>query len=451
MASNQDEGIALTVENAWHNYDLHIYEVTEKKNELALLGFRFEFSRLKSGSRGLTAEIVVYLEGRGDTLDRPPKQFYGPTEVNLLATSWRQNAGLKGTLEKGLPEYQWEGLLQNIISTTITDFRGSMSQASSNEYEQDEDEYPFLVNPFIMESGVTVLFGPGGTGKSTLALGMALSVASDKPHIGDFVHKSGPVLWVDYEANHKEVFDRLNAVLRETGDEHPEHAIHYRKYGSKFVDIVSDIRREIRELKPELIVVDSVANARRGDANGAEDTVNMFAVMNTLEVPVLAIDHMSAEAAARQDFTKPYGTVYTSNEARLTWGVMVNESASTPEVKQLNMKMSKQNIIKQADARGIVLRYESFETGKVRSLKFTENAGIWDADFNSMTNSERLIRVFKENGTRYLTKKQLEEDAEMSQSVVYRTIAAMDNGGIVEKKSLSTSGGGMAYRLVETQ
>ena len=445
-----DGGVPLYVTDAWHNYDVHIYQTEEKGT--GLTGYRFEFGRMKSGSRGLTAEVKVYQTYNGQKGDPAPSHIYGPVEFNLLAGTWRNKGGIVGALSDGLPEFEWLDVLQSIISTTIDKFRGSMEQAASSEYEQDESSHPYLLTPFIMESGVTVLFGPGGTGKSTLALGMAMSITSGIAYVGDMVHRVGPVLWVDYEANHKEVFDRQVAVLRASGHDHPPYDIHYRKYGAKFADIASDIRHAINELHPVLIVVDSVANARLGDANAAEATVAMFAVMNTLQVPVLAIDHMSAEAASKQDFTKPYGSVYTTNEARATWGVMLNESASTPEIRQLNMKMSKQNVIRQAEPRGIVMRYESFETGKIRTLEFKENAGIWDAEFNPLSNSERIVRVFKEHGDQYLTKRQIESGSEMGESTVYRTVKSMEAGGLVVKKKLSDNQGGLwGYKLVENQ
>ena len=445
------DGVSLYVKDAWHSYDMHTYQ-TERQPE-GLTGYLFEFARMRSSSRGLTAEVKVFQTYNGTETVDAPTQMYGPVEFNLLSGSWRNKAGIVGALQHGLPEFEWLDILQKIISTTIDSFRGSMEQGRGRDYEQDEDSYPFLLTPYISESGVTVLFAPGGTGKSTLAVLMAMSVTNGVAYIGEMVHEQGNVLWVDYEANKKEVFDRQLAVFRgEGGEHHPEFDIHYRRYAAKFSDIASDVRHHIKELDPKLIVVDSVANARLGDANAAEATVAMFAVMGTLQVPVLAIDHMSAEAAAKQDFTKPYGSVYTTNEARLTWGVMTSESASTPERRQLNLKMAKQNTIKQAEARGIVLGYESFSTGKIRSLTVKENGGIWDGEFNPLSNSERVIRVFMEHGSEYMTKRQLEEGSEMHESVVYRTIKAMEVGGIVEKKKLGgQQGGAWGYKLVESQ
>ena len=429
----------IGVVEAFHSIDLHIYDCVES---IGAFEFRFEFARLKNASGTLTAEVTVY--GTSITKpDMPPKRLLGPMVQNLLAGTWQRNVA--GVLEEQLSSYDWKAILTEIIPTTIEHHRGSLRVNDNKNWEQEEGHNPFLLNPFIAASGVTVLFGPGGTGKSTLAVAMALSVMTGEPVIGEEVNRIGPVLWLDYEADENEVFERELALRRGVGmgDKDTPYLLHYMKVGAKFVDSVSVIRRQILDTDSVLLVVDSVANARRGDAFGPEDTVHMFAVMGSMGVPVLAIDHMTKEASKKGDMSSPYGTVFTSNEARLTWGVVEAENGSTPDDKQLNMVMAKQNRFRGGRPRGVVLGYESFPTGIVKVLKITENEGVWDDGLSTL---QRVMRVLRQSPAQWFMIHEIVERSESGQKSVEKEVRRLFEEDVIERKQLEGAGKPYGYR-----
>ena len=427
----------IGVVEAFHSIDLHIYECVEG---LGAWEFRFEFARMRDSSGTLTAEVTVYAESKTNP-DLPNKRLLGPMVQNLLAGTWERN--IAQALDKRLGGYDWSGRLTEIIPKTVEQHRGLQDVDHTHDWEQIEGDNPFLLKPFIAANGVTVLFGPGGTGKSTLAVALALSIITGDAVMGDEVNQIGPVLWLDYEADVNEVFERELALRRGLGIGETPYPLHYMRVGSKFVNSTSTIRHQLRETNAVLLIVDSIANARRGDAFGPEDTVNMFAVMGSLGVPVLAIDHMSAEAAAKSDFTKPYGTVFTSNEARLTWGVVEAEMSSTPEDKQLNLKMAKQNRFKGGQPRGLVLSYESFPTGIVKVLRLTENEGVW-AD--GITVLQRVLRVLRENPEQWYMIHEIVDRSEAGQKSVEKEVKRLHEEGLIERKQLEGRGKPFAYR-----
>jgi len=439
-----DSSTPIGVVEAFHSIDLHIYNCVEA---IGAFEFTFEFARLKDSSGTLTAEVTVYAQSVTQP-DLPPKRLLGPMVQNLLAGTWERN--VSQALEKRLGGYDWWGILTEIIPTTIEQHRGMQRVTDNHEWEQEEGHNPFLLNPFVAASGVTVLFGPGGTGKSTLAVAMALSIMTGEPVIGDSVNRIGPVLWLDYEADENEVMERELALRRGIGmgDKETPYKLHYMKVGSKFVNSVSPIRRQLRETDAVLLVVDSVANARRGDAFGPEDTVHMFAVMGSLGVPVLAIDHMTKKAASDGDMSSPYGTVFTSNEARLTWGVTESEEASTLDDKQLNMVMAKQNRFRGGRPRGLILGYESFPTGIVKTLTIIENEGVWE---NGLTITQRVLRVLRDQPMKWHMVHEITDRSEANSKTVEKEVKRLFDEGLIERKKLEGQGGPLGYREATTE
>jgi hypothetical protein len=437
----------LKIEDAWHSPDLHIYQAVEA---MGMFRYRFEFSRLRSSGSALHSEVVVYMDIDGMKEGPPPtRRVLGPMSINLLAGTWMKSNGLVGMLDSLQEDLDWLTLLQDIIPTTIDKQRGLLDVASNLTWEQDEEAQPYLIQPFVAASGVTVLFGPGGTGKSTLAAALALTVMSGESILGDFVNDTGPVLWIDYEADMNEPFMREAAFRRFLGMEIAEHQMRYIKPAAKFIDSLSVIRREIHEVKPKMVVLDSIANARRGDANTAEDTVALFSVMGQLGVPVLAIDHMSAEAAAKQDMTKPYGSVFTTNGARMTWGVLPNETASTEESKFLNMAMAKVNVVAGKIERGVRLNYWSYDTGLVKALQAEQVAPKWQKE--ETTTESKLLRVLGRYENEYLEVGVAAKEAEVAASSAARVLGELFDDSEVVRKKLGGRGDPWGYKIAGTR
>ena len=75
------------------------------------------------------------------------------------------------------------------------------------EHKIDTTATTWRLRPFLEEGEPTLLFGPGGSGKSYLAMTMAYLVASGNQHLGLEPAKGG-VLYCDYEAT-------LNVAVRD--------------------------------------------------------------------------------------------------------------------------------------------------------------------------------------------------------------------------------------------
>lgn len=441
-----DDVYGIRLVDAHHSEDLHIYETVE---DTELLTFRFEFARMRDRSDRLSAEITVWMEFNGQ--DSPPKRVMGPVEQNLLSSTWARS--LAKPLQDQTPEYDWHGILAELIPTTIEHHRGFVRMTSAKQWKPDPEASPFIINPFVAASGVTVLFGAGMTGKSTIAVAMAMGVRTGMDMFGYEIDPAdaGPVLWVDYEAHEDEVYERdlaLRLGMGKSADWHPEHELYYARMRGKFANSTSEIRRRVHESGAKMIVVDSVANARGGDAVGAEETIRLFKAMGSLEMPVLAIDHLTKQDVREKDTVTPYGSVFTINEARLMWSVQLNESASMlPATRMLNMKMEKQNRFAHKPPRGWLMEYESNEHDIISQLKITSKSGVDDLKASG-TKESRIMYVLSNHPNEYITAARIASEGQLELQGTKNELTRMAKAGTITIGNEKAEHGAFMYGII---
>lgn len=176
---------------------------------------------------------------------------------------------------------------------------------------------PYLLLPFVVEGGASILFAEGGAGKSMLALAMATSVATGEEILPNVIPtRTGPVLYLDWEWDAETHAERLRAICEGAGIETPTNLVHYRHEMASVWEAAPTIRRRIAELGAVFVVVDSLGFARGGEPESADLTLKTFASFRTFGVPVLALDHVAKNAT---DKKYSFGSVYTTNAARITW------------------------------------------------------------------------------------------------------------------------------------
>jgi len=113
----------------------------------------------------------------------------------------------------------------------------------------------WLVEGLAFRGGLTILSGPGGAGKSYLALALAHAVANGSHWLGQFpVKESGPVVYVDAERGRLLMGRRLREIEVSAGRPSDVHFV-FRppKLDPAF------LRSLAREHKPALMVLDSLS------------------------------------------------------------------------------------------------------------------------------------------------------------------------------------------------
>jgi len=147
------------------------------------------------------------------------------------------------------------------------------------------EEIPELVNYWVRIGDLTLLVGPGGLGKSTIALSLALSLAGGVPFLGFEVPSPEKVLYLDLEMGEYEFRTRLNTL----GPQFPDIArqnFHWLSLPGKDVRSFrinregdkSRLLNELDIIRPKLLVVDNHSRFHSGDANKEADMIPMVVI-----------------------------------------------------------------------------------------------------------------------------------------------------------------------------
>ena len=177
----------------------------------------------------------------------------------------------------------------------------------------------FLLSPYVEYGGPTVVFAEGGSGKSLFSLAVAFTVATGVPVLGLTPTTSCPVLYLDWESDAATHAARLRSLAAGVNKPVPTGRIFYRQQAASLAESAPHLRRLIAEQQIGFIVVDSLGAARGGEPESADTTLRLFGAARTLGVPWLGVDHVAKALGAKA--TTPFGSVFTVNQARLTWGM----------------------------------------------------------------------------------------------------------------------------------
>lgn len=171
----------------------------------------------------------------------------------------------------------------------------------------------------------TILSADGGTGKSYLAIFLALCIALSQPFFGRRV-RPGPVLLVDFELELDEQERRVWQVLQGMGREPDDPALVNRLYyyctreslGSQ--EAHHKIRCLIKEHGIVMTVLDSLTIGSIGaDVSSSTDVIDIMHEVGTWGTSFI-LDHISKGAASgNASAATSFGSVFKRNLARSMW------------------------------------------------------------------------------------------------------------------------------------
>lgn len=185
---------------------------------------------------------------------------------------------------------------------------------------------------FIPLQGVTMLYGDGGTGKSLLALQLAVSTALSSPWIGLTV-RTGRVLVFSCEDPLDEIHIRLNSIVDQQGSslddlttiklvpmagENCLLATKDRNGVIKTTPVFDALDALCADFRPNLIIIDNAVDVFGGDANDAAQVKQFMHALTRLSLahgaPLFLLAHPSRAGMANG--TGDAGSVHWSNSAR---------------------------------------------------------------------------------------------------------------------------------------
>ena len=278
------------------------------------------------GQFDMEAEVTRLHEARNSTQGEVIFRYLGSPQGRRLIA--RKQISLTSgapqfvnTLKKIAPseDINWDKVMEELCYLVLERHREGEPTINLATYQPKPRQW--IIEPFLEKSGPTVLFGPGGSGKSFIALAMATGVAAGIDVMGKTIGGPTPVLYLDLEVEIDEHARRFKA-LRRGLNLSDEGVLVYKRIRSPLHTVVDSLAREVAEGEYGMVVIDSLGKASGGEPESAEVKLRTFMAIDQLRVPCLCVDHLSKDAMRQQDGRlSPYGSIYTENSARLTWSV----------------------------------------------------------------------------------------------------------------------------------
>lgn len=280
--------------------------------------------RIKSRSGQVHGELAV----RSNDPFAPEDGHLLQSDFNVSSLTSRKTTGEWLGRRAPKVEADWQSMLEEFCRRVLAAEREGLPIVSVGSQPQREAA-PYLVYPAVPLNRATILFGPGGSGKSFLAAGLAVSVSTGTTVVAGWTpNRPGKVLVLDWEADAEEWNDRIAMVARGCGVEAP--AIAYRSCVAPLTEQVEEVARYVLDNMIDLVIVDSVGMASPGGREGTdanEATIRLFQAIRVLKTSVLLIDHVSKAGNEKESGAgNPYGSIFKVNLARMTWELRREDS-----------------------------------------------------------------------------------------------------------------------------
>jgi hypothetical protein len=345
------------------------------------------------------------------------------------STGWKTIATMA---EKRISGVDWVGAM-TVVTQECMERLETGSPNVRLGAEGDGDDEPFILKPFIANSGATVLYGEGGLSKSLIALAMSLSVSTGVPIFGREPHLVGPVMYFDYEDDSSAHDRRVRALCRSFGIPTSEVNIYHHALTAKVTTAKREMRRRVEESGAVLGILDSVGMGRGGSAIAAEDTIRMFRALREVGVPFLAIDHVSKEAKDKKGGdVDAYGSIYTMNSARLAWS-LTRQHTGKPEDIHIHAINRKANHVRTAPPQTIAIRYHNDDRGVPERIDI-ETGNEFGMLMPAVGTHERVQMYLTGTGNEWTTYAELEEQLGIPSATI-RSMVSRDGGSTFEVES----------------
>jgi hypothetical protein len=358
--------VPLPAPNSTFSDDLYRFHWPE-------LGVECLLERFSERKDDIAAELTVNVD---DPL-RGGRLYSG----RLLLIGPNSRRDVQRNLEERI-DIDWAGVLEQLCLLARDRYRKGEPPVDLSQVEYQEQAH-FLLAPFVVRKGITIPYGDGGTAKSLLTLHWCVRLALEGI-------KSLYLDWEDDAATHAE---RLYAICAGMEIDVPQEMIFYQHRSVPLASSVREVRRFIAEKGVEHSVVDSVGMAA-GDPNDHGLMIEAVRAARSLDVAATLVHHLPKDA---RDKTKPFGSVYASNEARITWLV---EKAQEEETDELAIALTnhKYNRGRLQGKRAYRLRFIN-DRDTLLSVSFDETEVGQVSAFRSKLPQRRLIAdALKSNG-----------------------------------------------------
>lgn len=270
-------------------------------------GIHLTLKRIETKKNNISCDLEVTNE-----LDIAKNPIIWRGNFNL--TSEKNCQELAERFNNALPEKQfgikWINFVQLFRKRVLEYLQQGepVEEVKSEDLENFKPEY--LIKPFIIKDTVNLIFGEGGSGKSSLAILFAILGKSTTLQL-DLDIKAEPIkaLYLDYENNRILFNSFLKQIIKGYGIK--DFSIIYKACYMPFINEFEAIAEIVDEKEPDLVILDSLAPAC-GETVEVNHVTSFFQHLNKLKKTILLIGHTAKNSASET----PYGSVYFLNLSR---------------------------------------------------------------------------------------------------------------------------------------
>lgn len=231
--------------------------------------------------------------------------------------SSRSRVELKNRLSTRYKEpFDWDSTLENICVRTLAE----LDKGEPVDDVLPEDEVPaieYLIEPLIYKGLPNMIYGDGGSCKSSLAIALCLFVSGVTNPFHWQVTKAKP-LYLDWEADRHTFKRELSRLCN--GLSAPGIPIKHRNMNKPLPNDIEQIERIIKENGIDFLVIDSLGLAAGSDnLKDPEAATKYYSALNYLGVTSLTLAHPPKKQADISYESSVYGSAFFKYLTRNQW------------------------------------------------------------------------------------------------------------------------------------
>lgn len=320
------------------------------------LGYEVELTRYHATKTFSTAHArFIDVTGGG-------RNIITETKINLSNVEKRSLA--VKNLHERCPSAAWATIIEVLSVVGERKFKeGEPPVALDADSEPDHTHTPFILSPLIYSNLPTILYGPGDSGKSFLALYAAMLLASGGHGAGLAAPNPLTGMILDWELSAPDMQRRMSALRRGQPDLSGTKLI-YKSMTRPLIDSLSDLVKGCREAEVRFLVIDSLVPAAGGEPKDANTAAEFFGALKTLNLPALIVGHTpkdNPQFSGGDDASGSHRTIFGStfffNLSRQVWEVKAIHPESGGGDLKIGLYQRKNNMGRRHDALGFALSF----------------------------------------------------------------------------------------------
>jgi hypothetical protein len=271
------------------------------------LGIQFGVDHMRRGRDGdLKGELTVTTSLPGAKTVADGVLLW--TSTNFSSQRVRASVA-KACQERSGAQLDWVGALESLsIQVGRSEAAGTVAIQPLSDYAlpPEDDAQDWVVHGLPLARDLpTIIYGPGGSGKSLVALSICQQLAE----------RGTKCLYVDWEFEGAQHRKRLGQLA---GDNIPTDLLHYVRCSSPLVVEVARIAAYVARLGIQYCCFDSIGYGAGGRPEEAEHATAYMRAVRQIGVGSLHLAH-AVKSEEHQESAGPFGSVFWANSARSLW------------------------------------------------------------------------------------------------------------------------------------